>query len=89
MLALADRIVRATRSLIADGDGHALWTIIVRGRVVGLLVSEAGVRRLSWFAGADSRLTGFRGPLDGDVERLAQALGARLGIPVELESLAG
>ena len=89
MLSLAITVARATRYVFSAPDTNALWTIRVRGRVVGLLVSEAGVRRLSWFAGTDPRLIHYAGPLDGDVEALAGALGTRLGTPVELETLPG
>lgn len=64
-----------------------MWTIAARGRVMGLLVCEAGAWRLSWLDGADRRLVNYGGPLDGDVEALACALQARLGGPVELQSL--
>jgi len=87
MLDLASDIVaRATRLLFTDRDEPALWTISVRGRVVGTLLSEAGERRLTWFGEADQRLAAYAGPLD-DVEALATALGLRLGLPVRLESL--
>ena len=61
--------------------------ISVGGRVVGSLVCEAGAWRLSWFNGADPRLVAYAGPLDGNIEALAAALGLRLGVPVRLESL--
>jgi hypothetical protein len=87
MLDLASDIVaRATRLLFTDRDEPALWTILVRGRVVGTLLCEAGRRRLTWFEGADQRLAAYAGPLE-DVEALATALGLRLGHPVRLESL--
>jgi hypothetical protein len=87
MLDLASDIVaRATRLLFTDRDEPALWTISVRGRVVGTLLCEAGRRRLTWFEGADQRLAAYAGPLE-DVEALATALGLRLGHPVRLESL--
>jgi hypothetical protein len=87
MLDLASDIVaRATRLLFTDRDEPALWTISVRGRVVGTLRSDGGERRLTWFGEADPRLAAYAGPLD-DVEALATALGARLGLPVRLESL--
>jgi len=87
MLDLASNIVaRATRLLFTDRDEPALWTISVHGRVVGTLLCEAGLRRLTWFEGADRRLASYAGPLD-DVEALATALGLRLGLPVRLESL--
>ena len=88
MLDLASDIVaRATRLLFPDGDEPALWTISADGRVVGSLVCETGNWRLSWFSGADERLTTYAGPVDGNVEVLAAALGSRLGRPVHLESL--
>lgn len=88
MLDLASDIVaRATRLLFTDRDEAALWTISVAGRVVGSLVCEAGTWRLSWFNGADPRLVAYAGSLDGNVEALAAALGARMGLPVRLESL--
>ena len=88
MLSLANQFVaRATRFILAAQDEPALWTISVYGRVVGSLVCEAGVWRLSWFNGADPRLANYAGPVDGNVEALADALSARLGAPVRLESL--
>jgi len=88
MLDLASDIVaRATRLLFTDRDEPALWTVSVAGRVVGSLVCEAGTWRLSWFNGADPRLAAYTGPVDGNVETLATALGVRLGLPVRLESL--
>lgn len=87
MLDLASNIVaRANRLLFPDGEESALWTISAGGRVVGSLVCEAGSWRLSWFNGADPRLAAYTGPVDGNVEALAAALGARLGLPVLLES---
>jgi len=88
MLSLANQFVaRATRLIFAAQDEPALWTVSVHGRVVGSLVCEAGAWRLSWFDGADGRLANYAGPLDGNVEALAEALSARLGQPVRLESL--
>ena len=58
----------------------------LNGRVVGSLVCQNGSWRLSWFNGADRRLTSYAGPLGGDVEVLAESLSARLGAPVRLES---
>jgi hypothetical protein len=83
-----DLVSRATRFILARSLEPALWTISVRGRVVGSLVCEAGDRRLAWFDGADRSLVNYAGPLDGDVDDLARALGTRLGTPVELDSLA-
>jgi hypothetical protein len=82
----SDIVARATRLLFTDRDEPALWTISVRGRVVGTLRSDAGNRRLTWFSEADRRLVSYAGSLE-DVEALATALGARLGLPVRLESL--
>ncbi len=87
MLSFAHKVVRATRQFIAGTDEPALWTISVRGRVVGSLVSAAGERRLAWFDGADRSLVNYAGPLDGDIDDLARVLGLRLGVPVELDSL--
>jgi len=83
-----DLVSRATRFILAGAEEPALWTISVRGRVVGSLVCEAGDRRLAWFDGADRSLVNYAGPLDGDIDDLARALGTRLGTPVELDSLA-
>jgi len=74
-----------TRFLVIDEP--ALWTIASGGRVEGCLVREAGQWRLSWFDGADRRLTSYTGPVGGDVDGLAAVLEARLGRPVELQSL--
>jgi hypothetical protein len=88
MLSLANQFVaRATRFIFAGQGEPALWTISVRGRVMGTLVCEAGLWRLSWFEGTDRRLANYAGPVDGDVDALAEALSARLGAPVRLESL--
>jgi hypothetical protein len=88
MLNLANQFVaQATRLIFAAQDDPALWTISAHGRVVGSLVCQAGAWRLSWFNGADRRLASYVGPLDGDVEALAETLSARLGAPVRLESL--
>jgi hypothetical protein len=83
MLAFAnDLVARAARLVI--GEEPSLWTISTGRRVVGAVVRESGTWRLSWFADADTRLTSFPGPVDGDLEALAAALTARLGRPVEL-----
>jgi len=66
----------------------ALWTIATRGRIEGCVVREAGLWRLSWFDGADVRLTSYAGPIGDDLDSLAAALEARLGRPVELQALA-
>ena len=87
MLSLANQIVaRATRFIFAGGDEPALWTICAQGRVVGSLVCQGGAWRLAWFDGADRRLASYAGPVDGDVEALADTLSARLGAPVRLDS---
>jgi hypothetical protein len=87
MLSLVhDFAARATRYLLA-GEEPGLWTISVRGRVVGSLVCEMGERRLTWFDGADRSLVNYAGPLEGDIDDLARTLGLRLGAPVELQSL--
>lgn len=87
MLSFANQFVAHTARLIfADRGEPALWTVSARGRVVGSLVCQGGTWRLSWFKGADPRLVAYAGPLDGDVEALAHALGTRLGAPVHLES---
>ncbi|MFI5002897.1 MAG: hypothetical protein ACHQK9_23675 [Reyranellales bacterium] len=87
MLAIAsDLVSRAARLFFAAEDEPALWTISVDGRIVGSLVCQAGTWRLSWFDRSDRRLAGFVGPLGGDVEVLAEALSARLGTPVRLDS---
>ena len=67
-------------------DETALWTIAAGGRIEGCIVREQGCWRLSWFEGADRRLTGYSGPVGDDLETLAAALGARLGRPVELNA---
>jgi hypothetical protein len=88
MLSFANQFVaRATRLIFAAQDEPALWTVSAHGRVVGSLVCQAGAWRLSWFNGADGRLATYAGPVDGNVEALADALSARLGAPVRLESL--
>ena len=86
MFALAEVVARATRFVIG-AEEPALWTIAAGGRIVGSLVRDADGCRLSWFAGADPRLVGYTGPVTGDIETLAAALGRRLGAPVELQSL--
>jgi hypothetical protein len=67
-------------------DESALWTIAAGGRVEGCIVREQGRWRLSWFDGADGRLTSYAGPVGDDLEALAAALAARLGRPVELDA---
>ena len=88
MLSLANQFVaRASRLIFTAQDEPALWTVSANGRVVGSLVCQAGAWRLSWFKDADRRLVNYAGPVDGNVEALADALSARLGAPVRLESL--
>lgn len=88
MLSLANQLVaRATRFFLGPQEEPALWTISAAGRIVGSLVCEAGGWRLSWFPGADRRLVAYGGPVDGNVEVLTDLLSARLGAPVQLESL--
>ncbi len=88
MFALAnDLLVRTARLFRATQDGPGLWAISAHGHVVGTLVCESGVWRLSWFDGADPRLVQHAGTLDGDIDGLADALSARLGQPVRLEAL--
>jgi hypothetical protein len=86
MFAIADVVARATRFVIG-AEEPALWTVAAGGRIVGSLVRDAEGCRLSWFAGADPRLVTYTGPITGDPEALADALGRRLGAPVELQSL--
>ena len=87
MLSFANQFVaRATRLIFAGSGEPALWTVSAHGRVVGSLVCQDGSWRLSWFNDADRRLASYVGPLDGNVEVLAEALSARLGAPVRLES---
>jgi len=88
MPSLANQFVaRAARLILTVQDNPALWTISLHGRVVGSLICRAGAWRLAWFEGADRRLAGYVGPVDGDVEALAETLSARLGGPVHFESL--
>jgi hypothetical protein len=86
MFALADVVARATRFVIG-ADEPALWTVTAGGRIVGSLVRDTDGWRLAWFGGADPRLASYAGPVTGDLEALAAALGRRLGAPVELQSL--
>ena len=87
MPSLANRLVaRATRLFLATAGEPALWTVSVHGRVVGSLVCRDGAWRLSWFNGADPRLASFAGPIDGDVDALADVLGARAGAPVTIDA---
>ena len=85
MLSLAnDLVARATRLIFSDEPG--LWTVSAQGRVVGSLVCQGGAWRLAWFNGADRRLASYVGPVDGNVEALAQALSNRIDAPVRVES---
>jgi hypothetical protein len=87
MLSLANQFVaRATRLLLTGAAEPALWTVSAHGRVVGSLVCRDGAWRLAWFNDADGRLASYGGPIDGDIEALAEALSTRLGAPVRLES---
>ena len=86
MFALANAVSRATRFVIG-AEEPALWTVSTGGRIVGSLVRDATGCRLSWFDGADPRLCSYAGPVSGDLDALASALGQRLGAPVELQSL--
>jgi hypothetical protein len=85
MLSLANQLVARATRLIFAGE-PALWTVSAHGRVVGSLVCQGGAWRLAWFNGADRRLASYAGPVDGDVEALAEVLSARLGAPVRLQS---
>jgi hypothetical protein len=87
MFTLANEIVTRAARFVIGAEEPALWTVSAGGRVVGSLVRDAEGSRLTWFAGADSRLAGYLGPVSGDLEALAAALGRRLGAPVELQSL--
>lgn len=88
MLSLASNLVaRAARLFQAAYEEPAIWTISAQGHVVGSLMCEAGIWRLSWFDEAPPRLVNYAGRVDGDVEALAIVLTERLGAPVRLESL--
>lgn len=88
MLSLATSlVVRAARLFQAAYEEPALWTVSANGQVVGSLVCEARIWRLSWFKDAPPRLVNYAGRVDGDVEALAIVLTERLGVPVRLESL--
>ena len=88
MLSLAnDLVARAARYVVGGLEEQRLWTVSMRGRVVGSLACDGGAWRLAWFDGADRSLVNYAGPLDGDIDDLARTLGLRLGGPVELDSL--
>lgn len=90
MLSLAnDLVTRAARYVVGGPEEHRLWTVSMRGRVIGSVICDAGAWRLAWFDGADRRLAGYAGPVDGDLEALAEALSRRAGQPVQFEQLAG
>ena len=89
MLSLTNQFVaRAARQVtdfILAGE-PALWTVSTDGRIVGSLVCRHGSWRLAWFDDADRRLVAYSGPVDGNIEALAEVLSRRLGAPVRLES---
>ena len=87
MRAFAQDLVARTARFLLEQDEPELWTVTVRGRAVGLLTREHGRARLSWFDSADPRLASFAGPVDGELDALAGALGHRLGLQVELSRL--
>ena len=95
MLSLANYLVArtaryvATRYVAGGLQEQRLWTVSMRGRVIGSLVCSAGAWRLAWFDGADRGLVSYAGKVDGDLEALAEALSRRAGRPVQLEQLAG
>ena len=84
---VASFVNRFLLPIFTGPDEPGLWTISVGCRVVGSLVREEGVWRLSWFGDADPRLTRYAGPLGSDIDGLAEALGARLGTSVSLDAL--
>jgi hypothetical protein len=89
MLSLANQLVaRATRGAarLILADEPALWTVSVDGRIVGTMVCSDGSCRLSWFEDADPRLVTFAGPVDDDIDGLAETLGMRIGRPVHIDS---
>ena len=90
MLSFANELVSRAARYVAGGlEEQRLWTVSVRGRVVGSLACDGGAWRLAWFDGADQRLAGYAGHLDGDLEALAGALSRRCGQPVQFEQLIG
>jgi hypothetical protein len=70
------------RLIFADSGEPALWIVSGGGRAVGSLVCQDGSWRPSWVDGADRRLAGYAGPIDGDTGVLAEAP----GVPVHLDS---
>jgi len=86
MFALADVVARATR-FVTGAEEPALRTVAAGGRIVGSLVRDADGWQQSWFAGAKPQLVTYAGPVTGDLEALAAALGPRRGAPVEPQSL--
>ena len=91
MLAPVSKVASKVARFLAAPPRAALWTITANRRVMGALIYEAGVWRLAWFAGADARLAGYLGPVDGDLAGLSRRLSARLGaapgeLVVELDS---
>ena len=82
------------RSFVAAAlQPDAIFTVAVKGRVVGLVVCTEGTRRLTWLSGADPMLVGADvpsgGDLDGDLDAWAAALSRRIGRVVEIGSLPG
>lgn len=73
--------------IFATANEPGLWTVSIGDRIVGTLVCEHGAWRLSWFSGADTRLTSYAGPINDDIEGLAEVLGLRLGARVSLDAL--
>jgi hypothetical protein len=87
MFALANSLVARATRFVVGAEEPAMWTISTGGRVVGSLIRDGDGWRLSWFAEADRRLVDYAGPVTGDLEALAVALGRRVRAPVELQSL--
>ena len=74
-----DFVTRAAKALFADREPSALWTISVGARIVGSVIKEGDTLHLTWFPGADPRLSACRGPVDDDAQALADMLARRLG----------
>lgn len=94
MHASARSFVTRAAELFFAPPRRLLWTVSVKGRVIGLVAREDGRTRLSWFEPADPHLAGDAGPvpqelLDGEPEALAAVLSRSLGSQVELDSLSG